>query len=75
MHKKLKAIILETPSVANGWCYVVKAKDGKNTTLVLNLSGMGAPQGKNTGDMGTVQYFTGSSYGLYFWQDLKNRKD
>lgn len=63
MPEPKQGIITETPSKANGYCYTVTCDDESRH----QLRGLGAPQGGQVGDTGTLTYTTGANFGLWFW--------
>jgi len=62
-HQPRPATIIETPTGANGYRYIVDADDGER----FFLAGMGAPKSESAGARGTLTYTVGASFGLYFW--------
>lgn len=70
-HIKIPATIVEKPTQANSYYYVVAAKD--NPERKFYLSGLGCPFGGEVGDEGFVQYNSSTWYGLYMWTPNKSK--
>lgn len=63
----MKAKIIRVACKGSGWRWVVDDEKGERHHLI----GPGAPKDGKVGDVGTLRYVSGASFGNWFWEPDK----